>query len=32
MPSVAEIVRYLDDYLRIREIPDWPNALNGLQI
>ena len=32
MPSVAEIVRYLDDYLRICEIDDWPNALNGLQI
>ncbi len=32
MPSVAEIVRYVDDYLRIREIHDSPNALNGLQI
>src|SRR5438034_1878875 len=32
MPSVAEIVRYVDDYLRIREIHDWDNALNGLQI
>ena len=32
MPSIAEIARYIDDYLRIREIEDWPNALNGLQI
>jgi len=32
MPSVAEIVRYVDDYLRIREIHDSSNALNGLQI
>jgi dinuclear metal center YbgI/SA1388 family protein len=32
MPSVAEIVRYVDDYLHICEIDDWPNALNGLQI
>jgi dinuclear metal center YbgI/SA1388 family protein len=29
---LPEIVRYIDDYLRIREIEDWPNALNGLQI
>ena len=29
---LSEIVRYIDDYLRIREIEDWPNALNGLQI
>ncbi len=32
MPSAPEIARYVDDYLRIREIEDWPNALNGLQI
>jgi putative NIF3 family GTP cyclohydrolase 1 type 2 len=32
MSSLPEIVRYLDDYLRIREIGDWDNALNGLQI
>jgi dinuclear metal center YbgI/SA1388 family protein len=32
MLSLPEIVRYIDDYLRIREIEDWPNALNGLQI
>jgi len=29
---LPEIVRYIDDYLRIREIEDWPNAVNGLQI
>ena len=32
MLSLPEIVRYIDDYLRIREIEDWPNAVNGLQI
>src|SRR6266545_3288782 len=32
MASLSEIARYIDDYLRIREIDDWPNALNGLQI
>ena len=32
MPSLSEIVEYADEYLRIREIGDWPNALNGLQI
>jgi dinuclear metal center YbgI/SA1388 family protein len=32
MLSLSEIVRYIDDYLRIREIEDWPNAVNGLQI
>ena len=32
MFSLTEIVRYADDYLRIAEIDDWPNALNGLQI
>jgi dinuclear metal center YbgI/SA1388 family protein len=32
MASLAEIVRYSDDYLRIAEIEDYPNALNGLQI
>ena len=32
MPFASEIVRYVDDYLRIREIEDWTNALNGLQI
>jgi dinuclear metal center YbgI/SA1388 family protein len=32
MVSLPEIVRYSDEYLRIAEIEDYPNALNGLQI
>ena len=32
MASLSEIVEYTNDYLRIAEIEDWPNALNGLQI
>ena len=32
MASLAEIVAYADKSLRIREIGDWDNALNGLQI
>jgi len=32
MTSLAEIVNYTNDFLRIREIGDWDNALNGLQI
>jgi dinuclear metal center YbgI/SA1388 family protein len=32
MPTLSEIVDYANTYLRIREIEDWPNALNGLQI
>jgi dinuclear metal center YbgI/SA1388 family protein len=32
MPFAPEIVGYVDDYLRIGEIADWDNALNGLQI
>ena len=34
MNSVAldELVDYLDAYLRIAEIPDYPEALNGLQV
>src|SRR5437870_8579222 len=32
MSSLSEIVEYTNEYLRIREIEDWPNALNGLQI
>ncbi|HEX4638850.1 MAG TPA: Nif3-like dinuclear metal center hexameric protein [Chthoniobacterales bacterium] len=32
MPSLSEIVDYTNDYLRVDEIEDWPNALNGLQI
>ncbi|HET9419063.1 MAG TPA: Nif3-like dinuclear metal center hexameric protein [Chthoniobacterales bacterium] len=32
MALLREIVRYMDKYLRIHEIGDWDNALNGLQI
>jgi len=32
MPSLAEIVRYTDRFLRVREVGDWDNALNALQI
>jgi len=32
MPSLAELVNYTNDFLRICEIEDWGNALNGLQI
>jgi dinuclear metal center YbgI/SA1388 family protein len=32
VPALAKIIKYTDEYLRIREIGDWPNALNGLQI
>ena len=30
--SLPDLVRYTDGYLRVGEIQDWPNALNGLQI
>ena len=30
--ALADIVTYTDDYLRVSEVADWPNALNGLQI
>jgi dinuclear metal center YbgI/SA1388 family protein len=32
MTSLDQIVAYADKSLRIREIDDWDNALNGLQI
>jgi dinuclear metal center YbgI/SA1388 family protein len=32
MVSLTEIVRYSDEYLRVAQIEDYPNALNGLQI
>jgi dinuclear metal center YbgI/SA1388 family protein len=32
MASLSEIVNYTNDFLRVREIGDWDNALNGLQI
>ncbi len=28
----SDLVQYLDEYLAIREIEDYPNALNGLQV
>jgi dinuclear metal center YbgI/SA1388 family protein len=30
--SLAQIVSYANEHLRIREIGDWPNSLNGLQL
>ena len=32
MASLSEIISYTDRFLRIREVGDWDNALNGLQI
>ena len=32
MASLSDIVTYTDDFLRIREVGDWDNSLNGLQI
>ncbi|MFN2623598.1 MAG: Nif3-like dinuclear metal center hexameric protein [Chthoniobacterales bacterium] len=32
VPTLSQIVSYADEQLRIREIEDWPNALNGLQV
>lgn len=32
MAELKEIVEWLDDYLRIGEIPDYPGAMNGLQV
>jgi dinuclear metal center YbgI/SA1388 family protein len=32
MPNLPEVARYLDDLLRTSEIPDYPNALNGVQL
>lgn len=29
---LQELVQYLDEYLRIRDIPDEKNAINGLQV
>jgi dinuclear metal center YbgI/SA1388 family protein len=30
--GLAEIVGYLDEYLRVADVPDDPSALNGLQV
>lgn len=32
MTTTPEVVRYLDDILETSAIPDYPNALNGLQL
>src|SRR5215813_2846544 len=32
MASLSDIVSYTDEFLRIRDVGDWDNALNGLQI
>jgi len=32
MPTLSEMAQYLDDLLRIAEIPDYPNAVNGIQV
>ena len=30
--ALAEVVAYLDGYLRVREVPDYEGAVNGLQV
>ncbi|MFO7894469.1 MAG: Nif3-like dinuclear metal center hexameric protein [Longimicrobiales bacterium] len=30
--ELNDLVEYLDGYLRVDEVPDFPNALNGLQV
>ena len=30
--SLAEVAAYLDIYLRVREVPDYEGAVNGLQV
>jgi dinuclear metal center YbgI/SA1388 family protein len=32
MTTTVEVVRYLDDILETAAVPDYPNALNGLQL
>ena len=32
MPTFPEIIEHTNNYLRVAEIEDWPNALTGLQI
>src|SRR5437667_10993694 len=29
---LGDVTAYLDEYLRVREVPDAPQALNGLQL
>lgn len=30
--QLTDLVSYLNDYLRVRDVPDYPEALNGLQV
>ena len=30
--QLAALTEYLDNYLRVRDVPDYPGALNGLQV
>src|SRR5262249_12559606 len=32
MVTREELVAYLNDYLAIRDVPDWKDAYNGLQV
>jgi len=32
MTALADIAQALDDFLRVRDVPDYPNALNGIQV
>ncbi len=32
MPTAAEIASFADELLRTQDVPDYPNAINGLQI
>ncbi len=32
MPTLSEIAAYLDELLRTAEVPDYTNALNGIQV
>ena len=32
MPAASEIATYLDSVLRTRDVPDYPGAVNGLQL
>jgi dinuclear metal center YbgI/SA1388 family protein len=32
MSEITDIAEYADQYLRVSQIEDWPNALNGLQL
>jgi len=30
--QLSELASYLDTYLAVRDVPDWPDALNGVQV